>query len=122
MTLRPYALSPITNILYREEINMARSRSKKDRPWWIRLALIGVVALTLGFLVDFGSLVLRVLELDAQAAAYREEIAQLMARRQELARILEQIRSEEFLLLAARERLLLGEPGVTYPMLVEPAP
>lgn len=101
---------------------MARSRRKRNLPWWMRLVLIGAVALTLGFLVDFGGLVLQALELDAQAAACREEIAQLTARRQELKRMLEQIRSKEFLLLAARERLLLGEPGVIYPMLVEPTP
>jgi len=85
----------------------------------MQIILIGIIALTLAFLVDFGSLILKVLELDAQAAAYREEIAQLMAQRQELERRLEYVRSKEFLLLAAREQLLLGEPGVIYVLPVD---
>ncbi len=103
---------------------MARSTRQDRRLSRQQILLVVCLALVVGFLVDFGSLILKAHDLDVQAAAYEKDKAQLDRQNLDLQARLAYVRSDEWLRIAAAELLLWGDAGAKFLMPVEgnPAP
>jgi len=79
-----------------------------------QIILVVILACIVGFLADFGSLILKARNLDEQAVVYEKQKKQLNDEYADLQSRLKYVRSDEYILATAPDLLLWGPPGARF--------